>query len=122
MPFSITGLNETINALEAWKTEIIEKVIPEELKNAGNLLVQKAQGKARVDTGYMRDNIKITETTPTSVTVVSEADYSIYNEEGTSRMSAQPFMFNSALEVEQEFIGELGTRVKTVTSMHFKTK
>jgi HK97 gp10 family phage protein len=56
----------------------------------------KAQSLARVKTGYMRQNIQ-----PTSITVTgwgvtgvltSSAEYSSFNEYGTFKMSAQPFM------------------------------
>lgn len=60
----------------------------------GSVITGTAKSKARFKTGYMRDHIipKVKKGKTVEVEVRSEADYSIYNEFGTSRMSAKPFM------------------------------
>lgn len=50
-------------------------------------VVLYAKAYAPVDTGYLRDHIE-----RQGDTVVSLASYSTYQEYGTSRMQAQPFM------------------------------
>ncbi len=56
---------------------------------------------ARVDTGYMRNNIIADPVKKNKNSVVgtytSRADYSSYNEYGTYKMSAQPFMRPGAI-------------------------
>lgn len=50
-----------------------------------------ARRRARVRTGAMRVGIQVVPI-PGGWRVISTADYSAYNEYGTSRMAAQPFM------------------------------
>jgi HK97 gp10 family phage protein len=59
---------------------------------AGEAGVQGARRRARVDTGAMRDGINVAPLPEGGARVESPVDHSAYNEYGTSRMSAQPFM------------------------------
>jgi HK97 gp10 family phage protein len=115
MPVTVRGVDETIALLKKWEAEVVA-LCKSELEVAADLLIQKAQSKARVDTGYMRDNIQVVEQSANKITVGSTADYSIFNEEGTRYMSPQPFMLPSAMEVEQEFIGRLGEKIRASCS------
>ena len=58
----------------------------------------QAKARARVDTGHMRGAIEAEKQTPWQWTVTGYADYTVYNEFGTYKMSAQP-MFVPALEL-----------------------
>jgi HK97 gp10 family phage protein len=81
-------------------SERVRKNIADELNSGANSCVTLAQQLAPVDTGFMRDNIKQTETaSPTELKAVieSEADYSAFVEYGTVNMEAQPF-FTPAFE------------------------
>jgi HK97 gp10 family phage protein len=66
------------------------------LQKAGQVAEETAQGLARVRTGFMRDSVfVITDVSPdgTAVLIVGDsAPYAIFNELGTYRMSAQPFI------------------------------
>lgn len=53
---------------------------------------EAARSRARVDTGAMRDGIEVTPVGAAGARVTSTVDHSAFNEYGTSRMSAQPFM------------------------------
>lgn len=66
---------------------------------------------ARVDTGYMRNNIDIDYIKASGYTVtgryVARADYSSYNEYGTYKMSAKPFIRVGVAEAHPYFISEI---------------
>lgn len=72
------------------------KVTKAAMKNTLSKAVETSQRASRVDTGYMRRNI-VAEPVRVSGDVitgkyVARAEYSSYNEYGTYKMSAQPFM------------------------------
>lgn len=74
--------------------------IAEELNSAAASCVALGQQLAPVDTGFMRDNIKQTDTASSDqlrAVIISEADYSAFVEYGTVNMDAQPF-FTPAYE------------------------
>lgn len=51
-----------------------------------------AKALAPVDTGLLRNSITAIEITPDHWRVTSPVSYSVYQEYGTSRMAAQPYM------------------------------
>jgi HK97 gp10 family phage protein len=53
---------------------------------------QAAKSLARVDTGEMRDGINAAPLPDGAARVSSPVPHSVFNEYGTSRMSAKPFM------------------------------
>lgn len=118
MPIIIKGLTEFNAALNGIKTSINDTAIAQALKEAGTQLVQQAQSRAPVATGFLRDNIKITEEAADRVVVTSEAEYSIYVEEGTYKMPARPFMMPSAQEIENTFPSIMGAKIKTAITEH----
>jgi HK97 gp10 family phage protein len=63
----------------------------------GNVILREAKRLAPVDTGFMRDSGYVREASPDeapppAVSVVFVAPYSSFQEFGTSRMAAQPFL------------------------------
>lgn len=66
---------------------------------------------ARVDTGYMRNNIDIDYIKVSGSTVtgryVARAEYSSYNEYGTYKMSAKPFIRVGVAEAQPYFVSEI---------------
>lgn len=83
-------------------------------KSAMKSTLSKAQEvskrNARVDTGYMRNNIDIDYIKSTNASVtgryVARADYSSYNEYGTYKMSAKPFMRVGVADAKPYFVSE----------------
>lgn len=102
MTIRVTGAKETGDAIIKIANDLSSKTGPEILLDVAELFISKAQSNAPVDTGFLRDNIKITEKTADRVVVTSEAEYSIYVEEGTSKMGSQPFMQPALAETERE--------------------
>lgn len=105
-----TGLNKLFSEFNA-----APKASLEATKSAMKSTLSKAQEvskrNARVDTGYMRNNIDIDYIKASGSTVtgryVARADYSSYNEYGTYKMSAQPFIRVGVAEAHPYFISEI---------------
>ena len=97
MPSSIEidGLDEATSRLDE-ADSILSQAIADALSAAGDAFVNSAQGVAPVDTGFLRDNIAVTETSDREVVIESQADYSLFVEEGTWKMQAQPYFFQAA--------------------------
>jgi HK97 gp10 family phage protein len=92
----LEGATEAASRLDSLANSITRE-IASALQEAANIFVQNAQANAPVDTGFMRDNITITESSDTSITITSEAGYSGFVEYGTRKMDSQPF-FEPAIE------------------------
>lgn len=119
MPITITGVNEAITSLTSFLSDF-NAAKATLLKEAANQIVQQAQSRAPVDTGFLRDNIQITTETDDEIEVTSQAEYSIYVEEGTSRMPSRPFMLPAAQEVENTFPQTVQGKIRTIISENFR--
>lgn len=105
-----TGLDNLINQFN-----VAPKAAIGATKSAMKSTLSKAQEvskrNARVDTGYMRNNIDIDYIKATNTSVigryVARADYSSYNEYGTYKMSAKPFMRVGVADAKPYFISEM---------------
>ena len=95
------GLDEFTSRLEQ-AADTLSEQIADALSAAGDAFVDSAQGMAPVDTGFLRDSISVTSATDTEVVIESEADYSLFVEEGTWKMTAQPFFFQAEAAALQE--------------------
>lgn len=62
------------------------------IMNSALQVEKRASDNAPVDTGYLRQHITANKTGEMSAEVVASADYAIYQEYGTRKMSAHPFM------------------------------
>lgn len=105
-----TGLDKLMNEFNA-----APKASLGAAKSAMKSTLSKAQEvskrNARVDTGYMRNNIYIDYIKAMGSTVsgryVARAEYSSYNEYGTYKMSAKPFMRVGVAEAHPYFVSEI---------------
>lgn len=105
-----TGLNKLFSEFNATPKASLEAT-----KSAMKSTLSKAQEvskrNARVDTGYMRNNIDIDYIKASGSTVtgryVARADYSSYNEYGTYKMSAKPFIRVGVAEARPYFVSEI---------------
>lgn len=103
MPYE-TRIPEIIVRLESELGHVVQR--------AGYRVEAGAKRRARVDTGYMRGQIRWTPIDKYSGYVIGGANYTIYNEYGTAFMSAQP-MFVPAIEEEKpKFIGEIRVAIR----------
>lgn len=78
------------------------------VSQAAQDIVRTAKGRARVDTGYMKSQVRVLNTTMTSATVGAMAPYSGFLDQGTRYIRADYFFTNSVREQEGRFYEELG--------------
>jgi HK97 gp10 family phage protein len=75
---------------------VTEAMQPTALQQAGYLVERRAKQivveKDVIDTGNLLGNITTGEPSGNSIDITSEADYSVYNEFGTYKMQARPYM------------------------------
>lgn len=120
MPLTVTGSKETAAALAQLAKDLFDTTVPKVLQDAADTFVGKAQQNAPVDTGNLRDNITVEEVSETHAVVTSGAEYSIFVEEGTSKMSPQPFMQPALAEMENEFPAMMIKAVTAAISQRFR--
>ncbi len=90
----------------------LEAELPRVVTRTGLRVEAGAKQRARVDTGYMRGQIRWTPKTAMSGEVVGGADYTIDNEYGTVNMSAQPMFTPASEEARPIFEVEVEEAVK----------
>lgn len=90
----------------------IESGIAETVQQAGYRVEAGAKRRARVDTGYMRNQIRWIPDSRFSGQVIGGASYTIFNEYGTVNMSAQPMFVPAIEEVRPMFNAELRMVIK----------
>lgn len=95
----IVGLDKFTRGVLQQKGKM-EQATHQEVVRSGMRIEKRAKQLAPFDTGWMSDNIYFYELGRLRATVVSPAAYSIYVEEGTRYMAAQPFLFPA---VKEEF-------------------
>lgn len=84
----------------------------EGLLTVAEAFVSDAKSDAPVDTGYMMDNIEITDETSNSVTVESAAPYSGFVDGGTIYQEPQPFFTGNV-----ERLGSAGGMVEATDAI-----
>lgn len=93
-----TGLDKLF-AQFAVATEVAQKATEDAMKSTLAKAQQRSKALARVRTGYMKQNIQVSVEESSKEQVVgkidAQADYSSYNEYGTFKMSAKPFIMPS---------------------------
>lgn len=81
------------------------------VQKAANDVESHAKGVAPVDTGNLRSSIQSESTGALSAVVNAGAEYGIYQEYGTYKMAAQPFMVPAAEAVRPQFIAYMSRLV-----------
>lgn len=86
----LRGLKNLINHFRR-NTELLE--VKDVLKGNGEQMLQRAQKNAPVDTGELRDSLRMDiDEGGLSVNIKSDADHASYVEYGTRYQHAQPFI------------------------------
>ena len=105
-----TGIDNLMNEFNA-APEVAIGATRSAMKSTLSKAQEVSKRNARVDTGYMRNNIDIDYIRSSGSTVtgryVARADYSSYNEYGTYKMSAKPFIRVGVAEAHPYFISEI---------------
>lgn len=92
----------------------LQAAVEEAMEDTAQAAETNARNRARVDTGEMRDGIHANvERRGSSVTMVlaGDAKHTIYNEFGTSTMSAQPMIRPAIDEEAPKLAGRIRSRV-----------
>lgn len=101
-----TKIKKLFDELDIAKNTSVEYT-KEGMKTAVSRAAEKAQGIAPVDTGYLRRNIQPRPVEEAHGVVVgrfvAQAEYSSYNEYGTYKMAARPFMTPSVAATQAFF-------------------
>lgn len=105
-----TGLDSLISKFNVTPKASLEAT-KSAMKSTLSVAQEVSKRNARVDTGYMRNNIDIDYIKASGSTVtgryVARAEYSSYNEYGTYKMSAKPFMRVGVANAKPYFISEI---------------
>ncbi len=94
---TVTGAEETA-AFMTNAAASVKEAITEGLAEVGNDIHNTTTSLAPVDTGFMQSQINVNNFGD-SLLAKAGADYSSYVDEGTSRMSAQPFFTEPIKEI-----------------------
>jgi HK97 gp10 family phage protein len=86
---TITGLEAALRALDATVTPA---ALRRGLAGAAHLVEGVAKVKAPVDTGFLRNSIGVLSVSSREAVIGVGAEYGVYQEMGTRRMAARPFM------------------------------
>jgi HK97 gp10 family phage protein len=105
MSVQVEGLDDLLSRFDSMVNNLSQE-IGNALLDIADTIVSNAQGSAPVDTGELRDDISIVDSSDTSITITSGAGYSGFVEYGTRYMSAQPF-FEPAINQAQGQIGPI---------------
>lgn len=109
--FKVEGLHPAISYIDRIVSRLdtnVEKVLKETAESVAN----DAKGKAPVDTGNLKDSIRVTESNATRAAVESQAGYSGFVEYGTMDMSAQPFFYDAVQKATQELRRRMGESLR----------
>ena len=95
--------------------EAMRKGGDEGSREVAEFIKDRAQQLVPVDTGRLRDSIRVNELGPRSYSVGpgDEVEYAEYVEFGTSRMAAQPYMRPAAELARQEFPRRVARRIRS---------
>lgn len=88
----IVGLNAFIKSVKN-KPKEVQRAVDQEIQKSILRIERSAKKSAAWDTGWMSNDIYSIMTAMAKGEVISPADYSIYIEEGTRYMAAQPFLY-----------------------------
>jgi HK97 gp10 family phage protein len=73
------------------------------IRRTGLAVMGKAMSLAPVDTGALKNSIHLEITSPASAIVADGVEYGIYQELGTYKMAAHPFLVPALESERQEF-------------------
>lgn len=118
MRFEFEGLEELISKLEQ-KAEDVEKTKNEALQEGAKVMQKAAQDKAPYRTGNLKRHIEISDIKDGEINVYvdqqGKAYYGYFQEFGTSKMRARPFMgpaFNaSKLKIQRVMADRIRQRL-----------
>lgn len=109
----VKGLQQTQVNLNRITLKVSGNVCRESITKGLLVIGREARRIAPVDTGYMRDHIQEKDITNKSGVLESSAEYSIFQEYGTSKMRAQPFMRPALKNSEAQLINIFADKLRS---------
>lgn len=114
MPADVSDLKKLATELRNVRKDVTADTL-KITRDSGERIQKKAKATAPVETGELRNSIKVSKSRSRqniSVTVTAESDHAVFQEFGTTRNPPRPFM-RPALEAEiepfvRDLIGMLG--------------
>src|SRR5690349_28644 len=103
--FSVEGNRVILDNLDALDEEV-KAIVERAMEASAPVGVDVAKSLARVDTGEMRDKV-YADVRNGQIILGDDSDHAVYNELGTSKMSAQPFLVPGALAAGEELKKQL---------------
>lgn len=110
LSFNVEGIQE-FQAIINRLTERLPQAAFEVISQAADRMVSDARSFAPVRTGFLRDNISITNQNAYAIQVSSLAYYSVFVEFGTRFMQPEPFFLPAVMQnipSPQQLLAELG--------------
>lgn len=108
---TITGLPQAISSLTKLGTKL-PSILQEGLTAIAELIIKESQRIVPVDTGRLRDSIKIFSASAAEVKGGTEVEYAGFVEFGTSRQRSQPYMRPAIDKAKKEGPKLLVTSIK----------
>jgi HK97 gp10 family phage protein len=90
----------THNVTDISVVEELKKIARAKLRAAAEILLSAMISNVPVDTGFLRDSLRIEDVDEDSVRVGTDTDYAIFTEYGTKYMTAQHWMAESLAQAE----------------------
>jgi hypothetical protein len=94
---TVTGAEETAQFINNVASSL-GSMIGEGLSQIANNIETTTRAAAPVDTGFLKSQITVTHSN-TGLEARAGADYSSFVDQGTSRMSAEPFFTSNTMEI-----------------------
>ncbi len=115
--FNIEGVDELKRQLKRLDTKVRTSIVRSGLREGAKVAKQAAEAKAPVDSGFLRDNIKIkTRKRGDKITAIvgfaEDAYYGRFIELGTKHMSAKPFLRPALDENQRQIVDAVKARMK----------
>ena len=107
---SVRGLND-VRKITREAPKKLQQTIETTLSELADDIYNTTTGLAPVDTGYLVKSISVRKL-QTKITATASADYASFVDEGTSRMSAQPFFTQPIQDTTREFQSKIENKLK----------
>jgi len=115
--FKIEGVDELKRQLKRLDTKVRTSIVRSGLREGAKVVKQAAEDKAPVDSGFLRDHIKIkTKKRGDNITAIvgfaGDAYYGRFIELGTKHMAAKPFLRPAIDENQRKIVDAAKLRMK----------
>ncbi len=108
---STVYIERSFNHFEALKAQQIA-LLAQAVSDAASEITIRAQANAPVDTGELRDSIHPESQDAMNADVVSRVEHAVYNEYGTTKMPARPFLTPAVEGAAEQFFEDVANALR----------